>query len=111
MPFAATMPSCGYVAMLCSPPVSSGSRLARPYISSLLSSHIVYYIRDSVTIYRIIKGYVCMLTYSTILFDLDGTLTDPKVGITRSIQHALARFSIVVDNLETLVPFIGPPLA
>jgi phosphoglycolate phosphatase len=52
-----------------------------------------------------------MLTYSTILFDLDGTLTDPKVGITRSIQHALARFSIEVDDLETLVPFIGPPLA
>ncbi|HKD75437.1 MAG TPA: HAD family hydrolase, partial [Ktedonobacterales bacterium] len=38
-------------------------------------------------------------------------MTDPKVGITRSIQHALGRFSIAVDDLEMLVPFIGPPLA
>ncbi len=52
-----------------------------------------------------------MLAYSTILFDLDGTLTDPKIGITRSIQHALARFAIFVEDLDSLVPFIGPPLA
>ena len=29
------------------------------------------------------------MTYSTLLFDLDGTLTDPFIGITRSIQYAL----------------------
>jgi len=45
-----------------------------------------------------------------ILFDLDGTLTDPKVGITRSIQYSLQAFGIHVDNLDELTPFIGPPL-
>lgn len=49
--------------------------------------------------------------YSTILFDLDGTLTDPKLGITRSVQYALAKFGIAEDDLDKLEPFIGPPLA
>jgi phosphoglycolate phosphatase len=48
--------------------------------------------------------------YQTILFDLDGTLTDPKPGITKSIQYALAKFGIQVDDLDSLTPFIGPPL-
>lgn len=48
--------------------------------------------------------------YDAILFDLDGTLTDPKVGITRSVQIALARFGIDVADRETLTPYIGPPL-
>ncbi|GGG86678.1 HAD family hydrolase [Paenibacillus radicis (ex Gao et al. 2016)] len=46
----------------------------------------------------------------TILFDLDGTLTDPKLGITSGVQYALSKFDIHVDNLDTLEPFIGPPL-
>lgn len=45
-----------------------------------------------------------------ILFDLDGTLTDPKVGITKSIQFALSEFGIIVDNADKLCAFIGPPL-
>ncbi|MBA1191551.1 HAD family hydrolase [Pseudomonas entomophila] len=45
-----------------------------------------------------------------ILFDLDGTLTDPRLGITRSIQHALARLGIDEPDLTRLEPFIGPPL-
>lgn len=45
-----------------------------------------------------------------ILFDLDGTVTDPKEGITRSVQYALAQLGIHVDDLDTLEPFIGPPL-
>lgn len=45
-----------------------------------------------------------------IMFDLDGTLTDPKVGITRSVQYSLNHFGIAVDNLDDLVCFIGPPL-
>lgn len=45
-----------------------------------------------------------------ILFDLDGTLTDPMVGITKSVQHALKSFGIVVEDLNELTPFIGPPL-
>lgn len=49
-------------------------------------------------------------TYQYILFDLDGTLTDPKLGITKSIQHALKHFKINVSNLDSLIPLIGPPL-
>ena len=45
-----------------------------------------------------------------ILFDLDGTITDPKVGITKSVQYALRHFDIDVENLDDLVKFIGPPL-
>ena len=46
----------------------------------------------------------------TILFDLDGTLTDPAAGITRSVAHALRHYGIEVRDLSTLHPFIGPPL-
>ena len=45
-----------------------------------------------------------------IIFDLDGTLTDPFLGITRSVQFALSHFGISVENLEALTCFIGPPL-
>lgn len=45
-----------------------------------------------------------------ILFDLDGTLTDPKEGITKSVQHALEYYGIREDDLDKLEPFIGPPL-
>ena len=45
-----------------------------------------------------------------LLFDLDGTLTDPKEGITKSVRHALEHFGIHVKELEQLTPFIGPPL-
>lgn len=51
------------------------------------------------------------MNYSTILFDLDGTLTDPKIGITKSVQYALSKYNIVVNDLDKLEPFIGPPLA
>ncbi len=44
------------------------------------------------------------------LFDLDGTLTDPKEGITKSVQHALKYFGIEEPDLDRLEPFIGPPL-
>lgn len=45
-----------------------------------------------------------------ILFDLDGTLTDPKVGITKSVAHALNHFGIEVNDLDSLCKFIGPSL-
>lgn len=45
-----------------------------------------------------------------LLFDLDGTLTDPKVGITTCVQYALKAFGIEENNLDKLEPFIGPPL-
>jgi phosphoglycolate phosphatase len=51
-----------------------------------------------------------MSKYSYALFDLDGTLTDPGEGITRSVQYALAKFGIDVQNRQELFCFIGPPL-
>lgn len=45
-----------------------------------------------------------------ILFDLDGTLTDPAIGITSSLMYALEKFGIHVENREELYKFIGPPL-
>ena len=45
-----------------------------------------------------------------VLFDLDGTLTDPMEGITKSVQIALRRQGIEVADRRTLCPFIGPPL-
>ncbi len=47
---------------------------------------------------------------STIFFDLDGTLTDPAPGITRSLAHALAELGAEVPSLRALERFIGPPL-
>lgn len=44
-----------------------------------------------------------------ILFDLDGTLTDPKEGITKCVQYALKAFGIEREADE-LMCFIGPPL-
>nr|WP_317378339.1 HAD family hydrolase [uncultured Faecalimonas sp.] len=49
--------------------------------------------------------------YQHILFDLDGTLTDPKVGITSAVAHALKFYGIEVEDLDTICKFIGPPLA
>lgn len=49
--------------------------------------------------------------YDYILFDLDGTLTDPKEGITSCVQHALDKLGIVEPNRDKLEPFIGPPLS
>lgn len=45
-----------------------------------------------------------------LLFDLDGTLTDPKIGITTCVQYALKAFGIEEPDLDKLEPFIGPPL-
>jgi phosphoglycolate phosphatase len=45
-----------------------------------------------------------------VLFDLDGTLTDPKAGITRSIQHALRKRGRPVPHADALEGLIGPPL-
>ena len=50
-----------------------------------------------------------IMTYNLYLFDLDGTLTDPKIGITKSYQYALAAFGIH-EEPDNLTKFIGPPL-
>jgi phosphoglycolate phosphatase len=47
---------------------------------------------------------------NTVFFDLDGTLTDPKVGITVSIQYAMERLGADVPESDELTWCIGPPL-
>lgn len=51
-----------------------------------------------------------MSKYKYILFDLDGTLTDPGLGITNSVMHALKKYGIEVADRAELYKFIGPPL-
>ena len=48
--------------------------------------------------------------FDLILFDLDGTLTDPKEGITNCVKYALRHFNIKENDDATLLEFIGPPL-
>ncbi len=48
--------------------------------------------------------------HDLILFDLDGTLSDPLVGIGRSINYALAHFGYTTLELPQLAAYIGPPL-
>lgn len=50
------------------------------------------------------------MKFDTILFDLDGTLTDPALGITSSVAYALDANNIPYESLEALNEFIGPPL-
>lgn len=45
-----------------------------------------------------------------ILMDLDGTITNPKLGITKSYQYALKAMGIIIEDPEQLVKHIGPPL-
>jgi len=45
-----------------------------------------------------------------LLFDLDGTLTDPELGIATCIQHAVRALGRVAPPRESLRRFIGPPL-
>ncbi len=45
-----------------------------------------------------------------LFFDLDGTLTDSMLGITRAVQYALKHYGIMVEDLKELQPFVGPPL-
>lgn len=47
----------------------------------------------------------------TVLFDLDGTLTDSGPGIMNSVQYALKKYNMEVPDLSKLRCFIGPPLA
>lgn len=46
----------------------------------------------------------------TLLFDLDGTLTDPFEGITRSIQYAIEKMGRIAPAADALRWCIGPPL-
>ena len=57
-----------------------------------------------------VKAEITTMKYEYCLFDLDGTLTDPAVGITNSVMYALEKFGIHVSDRTELFPFIGPPL-
>lgn len=48
--------------------------------------------------------------YQYVFFDLDGTLTDPGIGITNSVAYALKKWNIEVAERSELYKFIGPPL-
>ena len=50
------------------------------------------------------------MRYKNVLFDLDGTLTDPAEGITNALMHAQRRLGMAVSRREDLYVFIGPPL-
>lgn len=45
-----------------------------------------------------------------VLFDLDGTLTNPALGITNSIMHVMRHYEMKVPKREELYSYIGPPL-
>ena len=51
------------------------------------------------------------MKYKYILFDLDGTITDPGIGITNSVMYALKKYNINVSDRSELYKFIGPPLS
>jgi len=51
-----------------------------------------------------------MKNYPVLFFDLDGTLTDPVLGITNAVMYALERYGIELPPREALHKFIGPPL-
>lgn len=55
-------------------------------------------------------GVVRGCGFDVVLMDLDGTISDPFVGITNSVAFALRHFGIVVEDLRVLSSFIGPPL-
>jgi len=50
------------------------------------------------------------LSHELLLFDLDGTISDPLVGIARSLNHALTHFGHVPLDLSAVATYIGPPL-
>lgn len=51
------------------------------------------------------------MKHNVILFDLDGTLTDPGEGITNSVAHALRKLGQTPPPRAELEAYIGPPLA
>lgn len=50
------------------------------------------------------------MAFDTILLDLDGTITDPYIGITNGVMYAYGKLGLEVPERESLRSFIGPPL-
>lgn len=51
-----------------------------------------------------------MKNYDILFFDLDGTLTDPGLGITNAVMYSLEKFGLPIPPRQELYKFIGPPL-
>ena len=50
------------------------------------------------------------MAYTTILFDLDGTLVDSGEGVLKCAELALRHFDLPIPTPEEMRPFVGPPL-
>ena len=50
------------------------------------------------------------MAFSTVLLDLDGTITNPYMGITNGVMYAYDHLGLEVPPRESLRSFIGPPL-
>ena len=50
------------------------------------------------------------MKYTTVLFDLDGTLVDSGIGVTNSVAYAMQKFGMTPPPRQELFKFIGPPL-
>ena len=48
-----------------------------------------------------------MKEYKVIIFDLDGTISDSGVGITKCVQYALKKLNIIEEDLEKIKTFCG----
>ena len=62
---------------------------------------------------ELVEGALCgdiIIMFDYIFFDLDGTLTDPALGITNSFIHALKYYGLPIPSFEELCKLIGPPL-
>ena len=51
-----------------------------------------------------------MDNYDILFFDLDGTLTDPGLGITNAVMYSLEKYGLPLPERQSLYKFIGPPL-
>ncbi len=56
------------------------------------------------------KEKIKLKHYTVVLFDLDGTIIDPKIGLINSVKFALDRMKIEYNQTDTFERFIGPPL-
>jgi len=56
------------------------------------------------------KASRAMKNHDILFFDLDGTLTDPGLGITNAVMYALEKYGLPLPERESLYKFIGPPL-
>jgi phosphoglycolate phosphatase len=56
------------------------------------------------------RPFDAQMNIQNILFDLDGTLTDPAEGIIKCYEHSLSRLNVSVPPPEELAKFIGPPI-